>query len=484
MTGGRTVGAVDALWLNMDRPANLMVIDSVMWFDDPVDWSRLADVVERRLLARYPVFRQVARSSLAGLGLQHWEDDPDFSLSRHLIRAHVPSPGDEAALQSYVESQMHRPLDRAHPLWEMHLLDGFGTGSAVVCRFHHALADGIALAEVLLSLTDENATGEPESRPTLNGARVPAVRGRAPSLTLPGLSLPGLTVPRITLTAPAVVGDVSATAVRHAEDVLRTLSHTRPSILPDAATLTRQAGVVADKLLLGWMPPTVISGRPGVEKRAVWSRTHPLADVKRIGRTAEATVNDVLVAALCGAVNSYLVEHGESPRDLTTMVPVNVRQPGVPLPANLGNRFALVLLPLPIGLGDPRSRLAETKLRMDAIKRSPEAAITMTLIQAIGRAHPQIAQVLVDFFASKAIGVTTNVAGPTQDRFLAGSRITGVLGWVPCSGYQSLGVCIFSYNQTVRVGFKVDARVVPDPERLVEAFDAELDEMTRRSRAA
>jgi WS/DGAT/MGAT family acyltransferase len=479
MTGGRTVGAVDALWLNMDRPANLMVIDSVMWFDEPVDWSRLTAIVEQRLLAKYPVFRQVARSSLAGLGLQHWEDDPDFSLPRHLIRGYLPRPGDEAALQAYVEEQMQRPLDRAHPLWEMHLLDGFGDGSAILCRFHHALADGIALAEVLLSLTDDTDEGDLVARPVINGDRVPALRSHAPSLTIPGLSLPGLTLPRVTLTAPEVVGDLSVSAVRRAEEVLRALSRTRPSLVPDAATLTRQVGGVADKLLLGWMPPTVISGRPGPEKRAVWSDTHPLAEVKRIGRSVDATINDVLVAALCGAVNTYLAEHGESPRDLTTMVPVNVRPPGVPLPAHLGNRFALVLLPLPIGLGDPRSRLAETKLRMDSIKRSPEAAITMTLIQAIGRTHPQVAQVLVDFFASKAIGVTTNVAGPAQDRYLAGSRITGVLGWVPCSGQQSLGVCIFSYNQTVRVGFKVDSRVVPDPERLVEAFDAELAELGR-----
>jgi hypothetical protein len=114
---------------------------------------------------------------------------------------------------------------------------------------------------------------------------------------------------------------------------------------------------------------------------------------------------------------------------------------------------------------------------MDRIKASPEALITFGLINAIGLTHPKIEDLLVDFFSSKAIGVTTNVMGPLQDRYLAGSRIAGVLGWVPGSGRQTVGVCIFSYNQSVRVGFKVDATVVPQADRLVDAFDAELDDL-------
>ncbi|MGZ4595175.1 MAG: wax ester/triacylglycerol synthase domain-containing protein, partial [Actinomycetes bacterium] len=158
MSGRRPIGAVDTIWLNMDRPDNLMVIDSIMWFEDTVDWDRLKLVVQRRLLDRYPVFRQRPVESSFALGLPHWEDDPGFSMERHLRRAQLAHPGDELALQRYVEAQMHRPFDRTHPLWEMHLLDGYLGGSAIVTRFHHSLADGIALAQVMLSLTDETAT--------------------------------------------------------------------------------------------------------------------------------------------------------------------------------------------------------------------------------------------------------------------------------------------------------------------------------------
>ena len=110
---------------------------------------------------------------------------------------------------------------------------------------------------------------------------------------------------------------------------------------------------------------------------------------------------------------------------------------------------------------------------MAHIKQSPEVFITSAMAEGIGHLHA-IEKPLVDFFAGKAIGVTTNVMGPTEPRYLAGVEVTGVLGWVPGSGGQTLGVCIFSYADTVRIGFKVDAATVPDPEQLIAFFDAEL----------
>jgi len=160
MSTRRPIGAVDGIWLSMDRAANLMVIDSIMWFDEPVDWDRFTAVVQRRLVDRYPVFHQRPVEASTPLGVAHWEDAPDFSLEQHLHRAVLPAPGDDACLQRYVEAQIQRPLDRAHPLWEVHLLDGYRDGAVVLTRFHHALADGIALAQVLLSLTDTDRTAD------------------------------------------------------------------------------------------------------------------------------------------------------------------------------------------------------------------------------------------------------------------------------------------------------------------------------------
>jgi hypothetical protein len=101
-------------------------------------------------------------------------------------------------------------------------------------------------------------------------------------------------------------------------------------------------------------------------------------------------VNDVLVAAVAGALSTYMAEHGGERVDVSTMVPVNVRPLDRPLPAELGNQFALVLFRLPTGTREPLARIAETKRRMDVIKDSPEVVFTFGLIKAIGRTGPEL----------------------------------------------------------------------------------------------
>ena len=468
MSGRRPVGAVDKIWLNMDRPTNLMAIDSVMWFDGTIDWDRFVAVLRRRIIDHFPVFRQRLADSGLGLGGQHWEDDPEFDLADHVHRITLPAPGGEGDLAALVEQRMSVPFDRAHALWEFLLIDGYEGRSAVVGRFHHALADGMALAEVLLRLTDARPDGD------LDDAAHPDAADREPSVrngfSLPGgLEVPTFPIPGLSATAGFVSGLMRRAA--------------RPSLVSDAFQLAQQTTHIADKLLLGTVPDSPLTGTPGIDKRAVWSSPRPVDEVKRIARLSGATVNDVLVGAVTGAVTEYVLHYGAEPQDVTTMVPINLRAPGQPLPRELGNKFALVMLPLPSATRAPLERLAETKRRMDSIKRSPEAVITFGLINAIGLTHPRIEEPLVTFFSGKAIGVTTNVMGPTSDRWVAGAHLAGVLGWVPGSGKQTLGVCIFSYNRMVRVGFKTDTAIVPDPERLVATFDEELDELARMAKA-
>jgi diacylglycerol O-acyltransferase / wax synthase len=447
------------MWLNMDRSNNLMVIDAVMWFDAPIDADTLRLILQRRLVDRYPVFSQRPVPAAMPFGMAHWEDDPDFDLDRHLRRATLPYPGDEAVLQRYVETRMSVPFDRTHPLWEMTVVDGFGSGCAVVARFHHSLADGVALSQVLLSLTDASPTADLEDL----GEYEPHANRSS--------GLLGVTAAVRDTTAHAIQGGL------HTMSRLPQLANV--SRLVDALELAGQTGKIANKLLLGSNPDTPFSGEPGVEKRAVWSQPRPLGGVKRVSRLAGATVNDVLMAAVSGAIGSYLRGLGADPVDLTTMIPVNVRPLDQPLPRELGNKFALVLLKLPIGVTAPLQRIAESKRRMDAIKTSPEALITFGMNTLIGLSEQHVETFLVNFFSAKAIGVTTNVIGPGQPRYLAGVPLAGVVSWVPGSGRQTLGICIFSYAQTVRVGFKTDAATLPDAEKLVLAFEEEMDVLLR-----
>jgi WS/DGAT/MGAT family acyltransferase len=449
------------MWLNMDRPNNLMVIDSVMWFDEVIDWERLGPLLQRRLVGRYPVFSQRPVAASNPFVMPAWEDDPDFELGRHLRRVTLPAPGNLEALQRYVESRMSLPFDRTHPMWEVTLVEGYGTGCALVSRFHHSIADGIALSQVLLSLTSDS--GEVGDLAELEDPMA-----EDPSASPPG----GLTGAALRLR------DTGIQALRgglHAASLLPEVAN--PARAVEMAELGWRTARIVDKLLLGHNPQTPFSGEPGVGKRAVWSGPRSIDDVKRVSRLTGATVNDVLVAAVSGAINTYLRDHGAEPVDLTTMVPVNVRPHDQPLPRELGNKFALVFLRLPTGLAPPLQRVAESKRRMDAIKNSPEAVITFGLNSLIGRVEPHLSKSIVNFFSNKAIGVTTNVIGPRRQRFVAGVPIAGVVSWVPGSGRQTLGVCIFSIAGTVRVGFKVDAATLPDVEKLVHAFEEDMDQL-------
>ena len=244
----------DAAWLHMDRPTNLMVITSVMWFDEPLDAERLRDVIAERLVGRFVRFRQRAVESPLPFRGPHWEDDPDFDLDRHVHHRGLSAPGGPAELTELVSDLMSTPLDRSKPLWDLYLVDGYGSGSALVSRMHHCIADGIALARVMLSLTDEHPdAGFAGDRPA--GPRP----GRAAAL-------------RRTATAPV---RAAAAPVRAARGVAGTLLHEGADALVHpskaahlAGEAARDARVLRKLLLTGPDAKTVLKGSMGATRRA------------------------------------------------------------------------------------------------------------------------------------------------------------------------------------------------------------------------
>ena len=91
--------SADTAWLHMDRPTNLMVINSVLLFDEPVNWERLQQITQRRLVDRFPRFRQHVVESRLPLRPPKWEDDPDFALDRlHVSSGKPPEVGTRAGV--------------------------------------------------------------------------------------------------------------------------------------------------------------------------------------------------------------------------------------------------------------------------------------------------------------------------------------------------------------------------------------------------
>ena len=464
------MAAEDNLWLVLDRPDNLLTITAVLWTAEPVDPDRFRAVVRERLVQRYPVFRRRAVEHEGLLRSAEWVDDEDFDLDRHLVVAPMPRPGTQEALQDYVAGMRSRPLDPRHPLWSVHLLQGYRGGSAVVQRYHHAMADGIRLTQVALGILDPLDDGGPEATPVRTGASHHGndhLTDRAAGL-----------VRRL---GAGVAVDLAGTVASLLPEPVR------PAHLADLAedtgtALLHSAGSVVK--ILGWSnPATALSGVTGVEKTAAWGEPVAQELLSGIGHATGTTVNDVCLALVAGAVARYLTERragadggdrDAAVADLAWMVPVNLEPLDRELPPELGNHFALVLAVLPHGIPDFRERLAEVHRRMVLIRDSWEAQLVWASQVGIAMSPAPLATAVSEFLAAKAVGVLTNVPGPRRPMALAGSRVEGMVGWAPTSGRQAVTVCIFSYAGRVSVGFGTDAAVVPDPGRLVAAFDAEV----------
>ena len=144
------MSSVDTAWLRMDTPTNLMMIVGVLMFSSPVDFARLKRTLEFRLL-HYRRFRQKVVHDASGTW---WELDSNFDIDSHVLRVSLPGNGGKGELEAYVARQISQSLDRGKPLWQFQYVENYHGGAAIVARFHHCIADGIALMGVLQSLTD------------------------------------------------------------------------------------------------------------------------------------------------------------------------------------------------------------------------------------------------------------------------------------------------------------------------------------------
>jgi WS/DGAT/MGAT family acyltransferase len=452
--------SVDAAWLRIDVPTNMAIITGVMIFDEPLDLERFKKTVEYRLLC-YERFRQRAREKNGFRGSLRWEPDANFNLDAHLPHATLPPPGGLPGLQALAGQLMSTPLDRDKPLWQIHIVDDLEGGSALVVRLHHCIADGLALVQVLLSLADES--------PDAPWPEPPAEPDTTESTLFGRFILPPL---RLTNQALNISGKILQGSLDLLDDPWYIKSIARSGI--------DNAAALAKLLLISPDRKTLFRGECGVEKRVTWSEPINLDVVKAIGKSSNGTVNDVLLAAMSGALRSYLEYRGEIVDflDIRAVVPVSIRPPEEL--GKLGNRFGLIFLPLPIGLKDPVARLAILKQRMDSIKDSREAAVAFGILTAAGFGPRQVENIIVNIFGKKGTAVMTNVPGPRKLLYLAGKPLRRIMFWVPQPGGLSLGISILSYNGEVMVGVASDAGLIPDPEEIVRGFNAEIQVLQAR----
>ncbi|WP_374357666.1 wax ester/triacylglycerol synthase family O-acyltransferase [Chitinimonas sp.] len=458
-SGREAMSAVDTAWLRMDRPTNLMVITGIMFFDEPVDFARLRQVLQTRLLRHARFKQRVVRN---GTGAS-WENDPDFDIDNHFHQVALPGKAGKAELQDFVNEHISTPLDFGKPLWQFHMVEDYQGGSALVARIHHCIGDGIALIQVLLGLTDKKAEGEdsePAKKPKfLAGEREPDdpfMRMYKPVAKMYAGMLKSygklLGTGYGLMMNPAKIGEYASTG------------------LDITAGVAKLAAMSAD-------PRTKFKGKLSTAKRIAWSESLPLSEVKHVGKALGCSINDVLLSCVAGALRAYLIDKGQNVDGLVirASVPVNLR-PESKLD-RLGNYFGLVFLPLPIGIANPIERVYEVKRSMEEIKGGYDAVITLGLLSVVGALPNAVEQPAIEYFSTKSTAVMTNVPGPREPIYLAGAKVADLQFWVPQSGEIGMGVSILSYNDRVNFGVMTDKKLVAEPAKIIERFGMEFEKL-------
>jgi WS/DGAT/MGAT family acyltransferase len=464
---------VDKAWLEMDSPTNLMIINGVMLFDEVLDFESFKSIVETRLVQRFRRFRQRIVDMPSNPGRLYWEDDPYFDIRSHIRHIALPAPGDTTALQTLISDLMSSPLDRQRPLWRFYLIENVNGGCAVFGRIHHCIADGIALIQVLLSLTDSSPEGQSNTQAALFSADPSRSSQSARSNGFEPFA-PIFSLVRSATKIAAKVAKIAVTqGMETIENPVRLIE-----MAQSAGLLTAASAAILTKLLI--LPPdrqSVFKGELSTLKRVVWSEPIDLEMVKAIGKNRGATINDVLVAGVTGALRRYLLQHGDSVRqgEIRAMVPVNLRDPKQDL--HLGNQFALVYLNLPVSIAEPNERLAVVKRQMDLLKSSPEPLIVYQVLNLIGMLPMSLAEKATAWFSTKASAVLTNVPGPRQTLYFNSIPLRRIMFWVPQSGQIGLGISIISYAGAVSLGLIVDEKLAADPEKILGCFDTEIKQL-------
>lgn len=476
---GERMSKVDTAWLRMDCPANLMMIVGVWQLAPGVKYAAVCERIEGSLL-KYDRFRQRVVEDAAGAT---WVNDRNFDLARHVVLEKLPPSARTAqghqqeALQDRVAELAAQPLDRKHPLWQIHLIEDYTgpdgvKGSAMIVRIHHCIGDGIALISVTMSLVDGGAP--PPGRRQKTASASSAEDWITDTLLKPFTD--------ITVKALGAVGEGAARSLGLLGNPKMGMAQGLGKGVSGSLDMARVlVQLISDSAALALMPDdakTRLKGKPGGVKKVAWCQPIPLDEVKAVGKALSCSINDVLLSCVAGAIGEYLKSCGDdvAGQEIRAMVPVNLR----PLEHahKLGNRFGLVPLLLPIGMENPVERVYEVRRRMAALKGSYQPLLAFSLLAIAGLLIKPAQDMMLNLFAKKTTAVMTNVPGPRDKLKFCGATLEQSMFWVPQSGDVGLGVSILSYGGGVQFGVITDSLLCPEPQRIIDEFVPEFAKLS------
>ena len=411
----------------------------------------LADLIADRIHLM-PAFRRRLAQRRLGMVQPDWVD-VDVDPRDHIV---VHPDTDLLELCGVVLST---PLDRSRPLWELHMAPYLPDGRiALIVTMHHAIVDGPSGAELMVALLDLDPTVarlSPGSVPAADPGPGAARRWRTAARRLA----------RGSRRAP---GDLRAAA--RVGRSLRSWDDAHPGQRPpDPFTA----------------PGSAINGRV-TARRAVGFTSVSLAEVHRLREAGGATVNDVALAVVGGALRRWSQRRGWLPhRSLVAMVPVSVRGDD---DNTAGNHTSALLTTLATDCADPEQRLARVAQVTGAAKRRHDDAGVGDLIRLADLVPPRTSAWFARFGGSwppRRNGplpfnvVVSNVPGPDVPFYCCGALMDEAYPMGPLTAWTGLNVTVLSYRDRLSFGLVTCPDVVDDVTDLLDAIDDEFADLSR-----
>jgi len=442
----------DALMWNIEKdPVLRSTIVAVAVFDRSPDWHRLRRRIDRATRV-IPRFRQRVLSPPMRLAPPRWAIEPSFDLDYHLRRVRLPAPGDRRALLDAVRPIAAGAFDRARPLWEFTLFEGFdGDGAALAMKVHHSVTDGVGGMELLTELVDFER--EPSADTDEDLPAVPAPEPLdATALVRDSLSHTRRRALGIAARVPGMFTSGLLTAARNPVHA--------------AGELTRTLGSIARTLAPATAPMSPIMRERGLGRELAMFDL-ALDDVRRVAKACEASVNDVFVASVVSGLRRYHTEHGADVGALRMTMPINLRtsadEPG-------GNRFAPVRFPVPAGELPAVERIHAIRRLVREWRAEPALQMTSTLAGVLNRLPTATTTALFGGMLKCCDFVATNIPGAPLPVYTAGARVERLYAFAPPSG-AAVNVSLISHCDTCCIGVVVDTAAVPDRDTLVAALE-------------
>ena len=416
----RTMASADHAWLRMDCAENLVVIHLAFVFAAELSLAAVRERLQSQLVPHHQFTHRAVRGWLRS----HWVVDERFSIDRHLSEHCLPVGSGVRELKAWMSGQACQALPDDRPLWQATLVRGIDGRSALVMRVHHSLADGVSLMDLIGGMT-EIADGE-------------------------HFIAPACASPRDALSA-------------------RVLLMRAPRVLIDALQM----------LFMRRDRPSKLKGEPGRDKAVAWSDALSLAATREVAQRHGATVNDVMLAVIAAALRRQLHAQGQAQiaAPLRCVIPMNMRPPGDG--HLLGNQFGLVGLQLPVHLSDPLQRLHTVRDGMTALKRGLQGQLALALVRFAGVLPLALQRAVLGIFSRRCTLIVTNVIGPAERRSVAGVRMDELMLCVPQGMTVGVGVSIVSYAGSVRIGFLVDDKLMPDSAAAAASIRACFEQLRR-----